>query len=243
MTSLRAPSSSSSNSHSRSPWVWSPYVARPFARGATTSSAWRSILLLLSASVPIAILWYYIRPILLLLRQDPALAAVASDYLHACLPDLFLQSYLQFLTLPPTACMELSIALHLPINYLFVSAVPLGIGLCFDQPQYRRLPHNLHLPVEPPPPSVLQKLKVAPQPGRPQLRLGVPGVVVIRDRDHPLRSSPKLAGHRCLHGHPPSVYLCHLHLSVLAQLRRAHSDQQRAQCKPARRAAPVGLFW
>ncbi|KAJ8506432.1 hypothetical protein OPV22_007318 [Ensete ventricosum] len=184
-----------------------------------------------------------LRPILLLLRQDPALASVASDYLHACLPDLFLQSYLQFLTLPLTACMELSIALRLPINYLFVSAVPLGIGLCFDQPQYRRLPHNLHLPVEPPPPSVLQKLKVAPQPGRPQLRLGVPGVVVIRDRDHPLRSSPKLAGHRCLHGHPPSVYLCHLHLSVLAQLRRAHSDQQRAQCKPARRAAPVGLFW
>ncbi|CAL9153904.1 unnamed protein product, partial [Musa hybrid cultivar] len=97
----------------------------------------RTILLLLCTSLPIALLWYYIHPILLLLGQHPALAAAASVYLQASLPDLFLQSFLhplriylrtQCITLPLTACAALSIALHLPINYLLVSVLRLGIG-------------------------------------------------------------------------------------------------------------------
>ncbi|WOK99015.1 protein DETOXIFICATION 49-like [Canna indica] len=97
----------------------------------------RTVLLLVCAAVPIALLWYYIRPILVLLGQDPALAAAAGSYLHACLPDLLLQSLLhplriylrtQSITLPLTACAALSAALHLPINYLLVSVLRLGIG-------------------------------------------------------------------------------------------------------------------
>ncbi|URD96428.1 Multidrug and toxin extrusion protein 1 [Musa troglodytarum] len=97
----------------------------------------RTVLLLLFASLPIALLWFYIRPILLLLGQDPALAAAASAYLHASLPDLLLQSFLhplriylrtQCITLPLTACAAFSISLHLPINYLLVSVLRLGIG-------------------------------------------------------------------------------------------------------------------
>ncbi|CAL9201516.1 unnamed protein product [Musa hybrid cultivar] len=97
----------------------------------------RTVLLLLFASLPIALLWFYIRPILLLLGQDPALAAAASAYLHASLPDLLLQSFLhplriylrtQSITLPLTACAAISVALHLPISYLLVSVLRLGIG-------------------------------------------------------------------------------------------------------------------
>ncbi|WOL10026.1 hypothetical protein Cni_G18780 [Canna indica] len=97
----------------------------------------RTVLLLLSTSVPIALLWYYIRPLLLLVGQEPALAAVASSYLHACLPDLVLQSFLhplriylrtQCITLPLTVCAGLAVVFHLPINYLLVSVLRLGIG-------------------------------------------------------------------------------------------------------------------
>ncbi|KAJ8504774.1 hypothetical protein OPV22_005660 [Ensete ventricosum] len=97
----------------------------------------RTVLLLLSVSIPIALLWYYISPLLLLLGQEPALAAAASSYLHACLPDLILQSFLhplriylrtQSITLPLTLCAGLAVVLHLPINYLFVSVLHLGTG-------------------------------------------------------------------------------------------------------------------
>ncbi|KAG6476220.1 protein DETOXIFICATION 49-like [Zingiber officinale] len=97
----------------------------------------RAVLLLLAASFPIALLWYYILPLLLLLGQDPALASVAASYLHACLPDLFLQSLLhplriylrtQSITLPLTICASLAVVLHLPINFLLVSVLHLGIG-------------------------------------------------------------------------------------------------------------------
>ncbi|CAL9094700.1 unnamed protein product [Musa textilis] len=97
----------------------------------------RTVLLLLSVSLPIALLWCYIRPVLLLLGQEPALAAAASSYLHACLPDLILQSFLhplriylrtQSITLPLTLCAGLAVGLHLPINYLFVSVLHLGVS-------------------------------------------------------------------------------------------------------------------
>ncbi|CAL9069233.1 protein DETOXIFICATION 49-like [Musa acuminata AAA Group] len=97
----------------------------------------RTVLLLLSASIPIALLWYYIRPLLLLVCQDMALVAAASSYLRACLPDLILQSFLhplriylraQSITLPLTMSAGLAVVLHLPINYLLVSVLRLGIG-------------------------------------------------------------------------------------------------------------------
>ncbi|RZR75498.1 hypothetical protein BHM03_00059344 [Ensete ventricosum] len=96
----------------------------------------RTVLLLLAASVPIALLWYYIRPLLLFVGQQPALAAAASSYLHACLPDLIFLSFLhplriylrtQSITLPLTLCAALAVVFHLPINYLLISVLHLGI--------------------------------------------------------------------------------------------------------------------
>lgn len=97
----------------------------------------RTVLLLLCAAAPISLLWLYIRPVLLLLGQDPALAAAAATYLRASLPDLIIHSFLhplrvylraQSVTLPLTACAGLSLVLHLPVNYLFVSVLGLGLS-------------------------------------------------------------------------------------------------------------------
>ncbi|EAY87054.1 hypothetical protein OsI_08452 [Oryza sativa Indica Group] len=96
----------------------------------------RTVLLLVAASVPIAGLWVHMRPLLLLCGQDAAIAAVAETYILASLPDLLLQAFLhpvriylrtQSINLPLTVCAALAIALHLPINYVAVSVLGLGI--------------------------------------------------------------------------------------------------------------------
>ncbi|OEL32750.1 Protein DETOXIFICATION 52 [Dichanthelium oligosanthes] len=101
--------------------------------GVTTQ---RAVLMLLAAAVPIAGLWAHMRPLLLLCGQDAAIAAVAETYILASLPDLLLQAFLhpiriylrtQSINLPLTLCAALAIALHLPINYVLVSVLGLGI--------------------------------------------------------------------------------------------------------------------
>uniref|UniRef100_A0A0E0K3J9 Protein DETOXIFICATION n=1 Tax=Oryza punctata TaxID=4537 RepID=A0A0E0K3J9_ORYPU len=96
----------------------------------------RTVLLLVAASVPIAGLWVHMRPLLLLCGQDAAIAAVAETYILASLPDLLLQAFLhpvriylrtQSINLPLTVCAAFAIALHLPINYVVVSVLGLGI--------------------------------------------------------------------------------------------------------------------
>ncbi|XP_072957567.1 protein DETOXIFICATION 49-like [Typha angustifolia] len=96
----------------------------------------RTVLLLLCVSIPIAILWTYMRPILLLCGQDDSISAAAQSYILFSLPDLLLQSFIhplriylraQSITLPLTYCAILAILLHLPINYLFASILNLGI--------------------------------------------------------------------------------------------------------------------
>ncbi|KAL6633787.1 hypothetical protein ACP70R_026458 [Stipagrostis hirtigluma subsp. patula] len=101
--------------------------------GVTTQ---RTVLLLLAAAVPIGGLWAHMRPLLLLCGQDAGIAAVAETYILASLPDLLLQAFLhpvriylrtQSINLPLTLCAALAIALHLPINYVLVSVLGLGI--------------------------------------------------------------------------------------------------------------------
>ncbi|KAF8765385.1 hypothetical protein HU200_008530 [Digitaria exilis] len=101
--------------------------------GVTTQ---RAVLMLLAAAVPIAGLWAHMRPLLLLCGQDAGIAAVAETYILASLPDLLLQAFLQpvriylrtqSINLPLTLCAALAIALHLPINYLLVSVLGLGV--------------------------------------------------------------------------------------------------------------------
>ncbi|XP_078447937.1 protein DETOXIFICATION 49-like [Wolffia australiana] len=96
----------------------------------------RTVLLLLCVSGPIAALWLSMRRILVLCGQDPAISAAAHEYIVAALPDLVLQSFLhplrvylrtQSITLPLTLCAAASLLLHLPINYLLVPVLGLGI--------------------------------------------------------------------------------------------------------------------
>lgn len=96
----------------------------------------RTILLLLSASVPIAGLWMNMRLILLLCGQDRSISLSAHHYIICSIPDLLLQSFLhplriylrtQSITMPLTYSAIFAIILHLPINYLLVSVLGLGI--------------------------------------------------------------------------------------------------------------------
>ncbi|XP_068316610.1 protein DETOXIFICATION 49-like [Pyrus communis] len=96
----------------------------------------RTVLLLLFTSLPISLLWLNMKKILLICGQDEAIAAEAQLYLLCSLPDLLAQSFLhplriylrsQSITLPLTLCATLAIILHIPINYLLVSHLDLGI--------------------------------------------------------------------------------------------------------------------
>ncbi|KAE8733950.1 hypothetical protein F3Y22_tig00000916pilonHSYRG00390 [Hibiscus syriacus] len=96
----------------------------------------RTVLLLLVSSLPISLLWINMRKILILCGQDETIATEAQWYLVYSLPDLLAQSVLhplriylrtQSITLPLTCCAMLSILLHIPINYLLVSYLKLGI--------------------------------------------------------------------------------------------------------------------
>ncbi|GJN26688.1 hypothetical protein PR202_gb14640 [Eleusine coracana subsp. coracana] len=101
----------------------------------------RTVLLLLVAAVPIGGLWVHMRPLLLLCGQDAGIAVVAETYILASLPDLLLQAFLhpvriylrtQSINLPLTVCASVAIAIHLPINYLFVTVLGMGIkGVAF----------------------------------------------------------------------------------------------------------------
>ncbi|KAK2985099.1 hypothetical protein RJ640_022977 [Escallonia rubra] len=96
----------------------------------------RTTLLLIFTSFPIALLWLNMKRILLFCGQDEAIAAESQSYLLYSLPDLLAQSFLhplriylraQSITLPLTFCATLSIILHIPINYVLVTKLGLGI--------------------------------------------------------------------------------------------------------------------
>ncbi|XP_015878020.1 protein DETOXIFICATION 49 [Ziziphus jujuba] len=96
----------------------------------------RSVLLLIFASIPISLLWLNMKKTLLVFGQDESISSEAQSYLLYSLPDLVAQSFLhplriylrtQSITLPLTFCATLSIFLHVPINYLLVSHLNLGI--------------------------------------------------------------------------------------------------------------------
>ncbi|MQL93143.1 hypothetical protein Taro_025782 [Colocasia esculenta] len=97
----------------------------------------RTVLLLLSASTPIALLWLNIRRILTWCGQDEKLASTAGTFITFAIPDLIFLSVLhplriylrtQSITLPLTYCSAASVALHLPINYLLVVRLRMGIA-------------------------------------------------------------------------------------------------------------------
>ncbi|KAI0518629.1 hypothetical protein KFK09_006065 [Dendrobium nobile] len=98
----------------------------------------RTMLLLLIVSLPIAALWFSLRSILILfLRLDPAVAAIAHSYVLSSLPSLLtsslllpIRSYLRSLSRPlPFAAASTfsSLALHLPLAP-YLSSLRLGIS-------------------------------------------------------------------------------------------------------------------
>ncbi|XP_020100315.1 protein DETOXIFICATION 48-like [Ananas comosus] len=98
----------------------------------------RAVLLLLLASLPIALLWLFLmHRILLLSGQDPAIAGAARAFIACSVPDLVLLSFLhplriylraQSVTAPVAACSAASVLLHGPLNYLLVHRLRMGIA-------------------------------------------------------------------------------------------------------------------
>ncbi|TKV90061.1 hypothetical protein SEVIR_9G003400v4 [Setaria viridis] len=81
--------------------------------------------MLLAASVPIALLWLRVDAVLLRFGQQPDIAATARTYVLCLLPDLAVTSFLnplkaylssQEVTLPPLFAAALGLALHIPLT-------------------------------------------------------------------------------------------------------------------------------
>ncbi|XAR71745.1 hypothetical protein NMG60_11018150 [Bertholletia excelsa] len=96
----------------------------------------RTVILLALTSIPIGLLWINMKRVLLFCGQDESIATEAQSFLLYAVPDLLAQSLLhplriylraQSITLPLTICAVLTTILHIPINYLLVSYLGLGI--------------------------------------------------------------------------------------------------------------------
>ncbi|KAK9740373.1 hypothetical protein RND81_03G030500 [Saponaria officinalis] len=97
----------------------------------------RTVLLLFSASIPIALMWANMRTILLWCGQDEQISSVAQTFIVFSIPDLFFLSILhplriylrtQNITLPLTYCTAISVLIHVPLNFLFVVHLKKGIS-------------------------------------------------------------------------------------------------------------------
>ncbi|GLT55321.1 hypothetical protein SLA2020_284550 [Shorea laevis] len=96
----------------------------------------KTLCLLLLVSIPISILWLNIDPIFQWFGQDPDITRVAKVFMAFSIPELLAQAHLyplrsflrtQGLTAPLTMAATVAAILHLPINYLFVTYLKLGV--------------------------------------------------------------------------------------------------------------------
>ncbi|CAL9039549.1 protein DETOXIFICATION 48-like [Musa acuminata AAA Group] len=97
----------------------------------------RAILLLLSASLPISFLWLNMKRVLLWCGQDEQISSAAHVFITFAIPDLFFLSFLhplriylrsQNITFPITYCSLVSVVLHVPLNYILVVHLKMGIA-------------------------------------------------------------------------------------------------------------------
>ncbi|XP_043710078.1 protein DETOXIFICATION 48-like [Telopea speciosissima] len=97
----------------------------------------RTVLLLLTTSIPISFMWLNMNRILLWCGQDEAISSVAHFFIIFSIPDLFFLSLLhplriylrtQSITLPVTYCSAISVLLHIPLNFLLVVHFKMGIA-------------------------------------------------------------------------------------------------------------------
>ncbi|KAJ9186895.1 hypothetical protein P3X46_002415 [Hevea brasiliensis] len=97
----------------------------------------RTVLLLLSTSIPISFMWLNMKRILLWCGQDQEISSMAHTFILFSIPDLFFLSLLhplriylrtQSITLPLTYCSAIAVLLHVPLNFLLVVHFKLGIA-------------------------------------------------------------------------------------------------------------------
>ncbi|KAK8528348.1 hypothetical protein V6N12_074878 [Hibiscus sabdariffa] len=97
----------------------------------------RMMLLLLSASIPISFMWAYMKDILRWCGQDQEISSMAHTFIMFSIPDLFFLSFLhplrvylraQSITLPVTYYSAISVLLHVPLNFLLVVHLKLGVA-------------------------------------------------------------------------------------------------------------------
>ncbi|KAI3685824.1 hypothetical protein L6452_35083 [Arctium lappa] len=97
----------------------------------------RTVLLLLSTSLPISFMWLNMKTILLWCGQDEDISAAAHTFIVFAIPDLFVLSLLhplrvylrtQNITLPLTCCSAVSVLLHVPLNFLLVGYLKMGVS-------------------------------------------------------------------------------------------------------------------
>lgn len=97
----------------------------------------RTVLLLLSTSIPISFMWFNMKRILLWCGQDEEISSVAHTFILFSIPDLFFLSLLhplriylrtQSITLPVTYCSAISVIFHVPLNFLLVVKLQMGVA-------------------------------------------------------------------------------------------------------------------
>lgn len=97
----------------------------------------RTILLLLCASAPIALLWFNLEQVMLGLHQDGDISRVAGRYCLFAVPDLVANSLLHPLRIylrskgsvqPLMWCTSLAVLLHLPLTFFLTVNLRLGVA-------------------------------------------------------------------------------------------------------------------
>ncbi|CAN4092265.1 unnamed protein product [Withania somnifera] len=97
----------------------------------------RTVLLLLSTSIPISFMWLNMKRILLWCGQDEDISSMAHTFIVFAIPDLFFLSLLhplriylrtQNITLPLTYSSVISVLLHVALNFFLVRYCNLGIA-------------------------------------------------------------------------------------------------------------------
>lgn len=96
----------------------------------------RTVALLLTASIPIAAVWLNIKQVLLWCNQEEKISSVAQSFVAFAIPDLFFLSFLHHLRIffraqgvkmPVMTLTFVAIILHIPMNFLLVKYLELGV--------------------------------------------------------------------------------------------------------------------
>ncbi|KAH7849690.1 hypothetical protein Vadar_021540 [Vaccinium darrowii] len=206
----------------------------------------RTVLLLLSISIPISFMWLNMNRILLWCGQDQEISAMAHTFIIFTIPDLFFLSLLHPLRIYlPNSKHHLTS--HLLLFNLRSSPHPIELpprGL-FPNGYFRRgdsngvdksqsvsasvdiclLLRRVQGLVGGPERRLPARVVLPPRLGHPHLRLGLPRVVVVRVHDHALRPLVQPKIHNCFHGYFDSNNFTGIRIPVCFIARGLHPDR------------------